>query len=259
MRIDRIKLHYQLEFQSDFHCGTGLRIGLLHRAIARDGNNFLYIPGSTLKGVLRDHATHIARFLGLVAPNQHAGGAELAHVISTNNIITLLFGSNFQPGTLFFDDALLCKEQREFYYPPQKEQEDQKHFLAQQIETRTQVSMSRVTGTAHSGMLFSSEYGTKGMRFEGNIYGILSGVPVPENPSISYSLVLLFAALNNLERIGGGKSSGFGQVTYIPTYLRINDLEYQENISVQKKIDECLDLLSEFDYYDIALEEEELC
>jgi len=35
-RVDRIQLFYNLTFQTPFHCGTGLRSGLIDRAIVRD-------------------------------------------------------------------------------------------------------------------------------------------------------------------------------------------------------------------------------
>ncbi len=245
MRTDRIEVRYQLTFDRAFHCGTGLRVGLLHRAIARDADGFLYVPGSTIKGILRDHATQIATFLvpNITIPSQHTLTSGLAHIVSPNNIVTQIFGSHYQPGTLFFDDATLCKEQRDFY----------KLFLEQQIETRTQVSMSRVTRTARSGMLFSSEYGTQEMTFEGIIYGMVTGIPIFNEAEDNYSLVLLLAALSSLDRIGGGKSAGFGVVTCKPTYLRVKNDVFTEE-TAEKQIAAYLDLLADFGDYETALE-----
>jgi CRISPR/Cas system CSM-associated protein Csm3 (group 7 of RAMP superfamily) len=245
MKTDRIEIHYQLEFERAFHCGTGLRVGLLHRSIARDADGFLYVPGSTIKGILRDHATQIATFLvpTMKVPSQHTLKSGLAHMTSQPNIVTHLFGSHYQPGTLFFDDATLCKEQQEFYEP----------FLEQQIEARTQVSMSRVTRTARSGMLFSSEYGTQGMTFDGVIYGMVKGVPIFNDTEDNYSLILLLAALSSLDRIGGGKSAGFGVVTCKLTYLQVNDKKFTGE-TAEKQVAAYLDLLELFGEYETALE-----
>ena len=49
-RVDRIQLFYNLTFQTPFHCGTGLRSGLIDRAIVRDREGYLYVPGSSIKG-----------------------------------------------------------------------------------------------------------------------------------------------------------------------------------------------------------------
>src|SRR5437588_7887342 len=61
-RVDRIQLLYDLTFQTPFHCGTGLRSGLVDRTIVRDAEGYLYVPGSTIKGALRMHCEGLSRF-----------------------------------------------------------------------------------------------------------------------------------------------------------------------------------------------------
>src|SRR5690348_6969874 len=60
-RNDRLRLDYKLTFTTPFHCGTGLRAGLVDRTVRRDHEGYLYIPGSTLKGVLRERCEQVAR------------------------------------------------------------------------------------------------------------------------------------------------------------------------------------------------------
>lgn len=261
MRNDMIEVCYTLTFQSGFHCGTGLRQGMLHRGVVRDADGFLYVPGSTMKGTLRDHATQIARFLGLDGRVPHIASSTqavnrgdpgaLAEFATTNTSVFRIFGSRYRPGTLCFDDALLCQEQREFFCPSTKQAKQTERFLAQQVEVRTRVSMSRITGTAHRHMLFSSEYGAPGMQFEGSISGWLEGLPVVSDASVSYSLLLLLAALASLTHIGSGKSAGLGKVSCSLTSLKINS---QEMID---KVIHWLGLLTDFEYYSLVAEEEE--
>ena len=52
---DRKNIEIQLTFCSDWHIGTGGGVpGVSDRAILRDEKGFLYIPGRTLRGILRD-------------------------------------------------------------------------------------------------------------------------------------------------------------------------------------------------------------
>ena len=67
MPQDFINIDYQIEFETPFHFGTGLHRNLLDRSVCRDANDYLYIPGSTLKGVFRERCEQIARLVGLRA------------------------------------------------------------------------------------------------------------------------------------------------------------------------------------------------
>ena len=51
------KLIYKIEFQSYWHIGSGLSTGTANDAsLLKDRNNFPFIPGKTLKGLIRDAA-----------------------------------------------------------------------------------------------------------------------------------------------------------------------------------------------------------
>ena len=247
MQTEKIAINYQLQFASPFHIGTGLRRGLIHRSIARDANGFLYIPGSMLKGVLRDLATDIAQMLGIAVSHPHSANAGIEEFSQRGDITTCIFGSRYRPGTLFFDDARLCEEDVRFFQPPQAPQNDAQRYLSRQTAVRTQVSMSRRTGTARQNALFSSEYGVPDLRFEATIHGILSGLPFIDKPE-TYSLVLLIAALCSLEKIGGNKSVGAGRVSCSITQLRVND--------EPRAAEEYLELLPDFELYELVEAEE---
>jgi hypothetical protein len=59
-------------------------------------------------------------------------------------------------------------------------------YLASQVSVRGQVSLSRLSGTARRGFLYSSEYGIADLRFAGRVYGLLPGVPMAlHDPTIT--------------------------------------------------------------------------
>ncbi len=48
-------LYYQIEFHSDWHCGSGLSSGAeLDARVIRDADGLPFLPGRTVKGLLRD-------------------------------------------------------------------------------------------------------------------------------------------------------------------------------------------------------------
>jgi CRISPR/Cas system CSM-associated protein Csm3 (group 7 of RAMP superfamily) len=54
-------LQYQIKFFSAWHCGSGLGSGAdLDAVVLRDADGFPFVPGKTLKGLLRDAATLLA-------------------------------------------------------------------------------------------------------------------------------------------------------------------------------------------------------
>ena len=245
----RIDLHYRLYFSSAFHFGTGMRAGLVQRAIARRRDGMPYVPGSTLKGVLRDHATQIARMLNTPARMPHAEGEEDVGEFSRDaDLVASIFGSRVRPGTLSFDDAALCREDQQLLTVGEG---NQQRLILAPSETRTRVSMSRRLGTARSGLLFTSEYGLGDLRFDGRIGGVLRGVPLLSDSTCSYELTLLLAALHSLERLGGTTSVGAGRVRGTILSLSIDGIQPTTTISAM------LDGLMELDFYELSREEAE--
>ena len=253
MLRERIELQYRLTFSSVFHFGTGMRAGLTHRAVARDAAGYLYVPGSTLKGVVRDHATRIAALLGIFSRPPHNLTDDLAECAPQADITTLIFGSRWRPCTLAFDDARLCRADRDFFGAGERQ-----IFKERQIETRTRVSMSRLTGTARAELLFSSEAGIPDLSFDGQITGVLDGVPtswIDGTPDAtldaadhSYSVVLLLAALRSIDRLGAGKSSGGGRLHCSITQLVVDGTE--------RSVDSYLERIPTIEFYTLAEEED---
>ena len=89
-----------------------------------------------------------------------------------------------------------------------------------QTSIATQVRIDRVTRTAANEALYTSEFGTRYLAFEGTIKGQLDctpikklAVPVQGQDTLTptYSLLILLAGLLMIERLGGNKSTGKGQ------------------------------------------------
>lgn len=251
MVTEYVRIDYCLHFISPFRFGTGLRKGLIHRVVARNADDYLYVPGSTLKGVLRERCEQLAGLFELEVIDPHA--EDMAEVNPDLAIVNRIFGSRFYPSSLYFDDAQLKKEQREWFEPQVRDRKlrDAKRpeFRAWQTEKRTQVSISRLTRSAIPGRLYNSEYGVKGLKFEGSIYGMLDGFRLEEENPGTYSLLLLLAGLYSLDfdRLGGNKSTGAGQFELELSKLTVNG----QTLAVK----ELLDKLEELELYALARED----
>jgi CRISPR/Cas system CSM-associated protein Csm3 (group 7 of RAMP superfamily) len=244
MKKERIHLTYQLHFDSAFHFGTGLRGGLVHRLVARNADDYLLVPGSTLKGVVRERCEQLAKLFDIRTTRPHTDDwAEVK--ASRPDIVAQVFGTRFVPGKLYFDDAQLIDEQQAWFELPAGWRPFQRHkFRKWQTEQRTQVSLSRVTHTAQPGRLYTSEYGRANLTFTGTIRGLVAGTELFDNDSWgTYPLLLLITGLLSLERIGGSKSSGAGELTVTIGKLEVDGTERQ-----------VADLLSDLPSFDLYLE-----
>lgn len=207
-RRERVRIEYQITFEAPFHCGTGQPAGLIDRSVQRDVDGFLVVPGSTLKGAVRERCERLARLLGLEVISPHAPQG-LMQFRPNSGPVQALFGSRMQPGTLFFDDAKLSAEWRDFFQP-QNAPSLETVYRRWQVEERTQVSLSRRTGTARPNALFTSEYGIRGLTFDGQIYGMIQDCPLVDQEG-TFALVLLVAGLLAVDCLGGHRSAGAGR------------------------------------------------
>lgn len=235
-RTDRIKLTYTMTFEAGFHCGSGLSRLLVDRAVRRDVKGYLIVPGSTVKGILRDRCEQLAKLFGLVARSPHDEVEALKEYVAPD-LLARLFGSRLRGGGLCFDDLTMALDDREFFDAT----------LSLQTSERTQVSLSRRTGAARPEALFSSEFGFTSLRFNGEIAGHVSDLPLEGDADGStYSLLLLLAGLISLDRVGGNKSSGLGRCRTDIVSLTIN--------SEHRDFGQLLTRLADLEYADIARE-----
>ena len=230
-RIDRIHLAYTLTFLTPFHFGTGLREGLLDRTVVRDSGEYLYVPGSTLKGTVREHCEQLARLYEdkwsdarTRVIDLHDEKKGLWGLGQTSTMIARIFGSHQQPGHLFFNDAHQSDEERAIFDGGgQGNQSIEGKYKSAQTDIYTQVRLDRPTRTSVPGALFTSEFGIRNFAFQGSIEGWLECTPIksiPEGPT--YSLLLLLAGMHLLDAIGGNKSTGKGRCNFTITSLTVN-------------------------------------
>ena len=254
-KINRIQIEYDLIFATLFHCGTGIREGLIDRTVIRDNEQYLYIPGSTFKGVLREHCEQLARFYDAEeqAPDQRATqpieSPHNAEAVlqwfgkSKPNMITRIFGSQLAPGKLFFDDARQDEDMLHQY--DSEERGGEGKYKGLQVTPYTQVRLDRPTRTAVRGALYTSEFGASNIVFKGTIQGWLECDIIdprsidPRSRAIfeqaqqsgftpTYSLLLLLAGLQMIERLGGNKSTGKGKCSCQISKVLLNGQECTE-------------------------------
>lgn len=61
-----INLQYQIEFHTDWHCGSGLSAGAdVDSLVVKDENQLPFVPGKTIKGLFREAVECIAALRGL--------------------------------------------------------------------------------------------------------------------------------------------------------------------------------------------------
>ena len=238
-RTDHVKVSYSLTFDASFHCGSGLSRLLIDRAVRRDFEGHLIVPGSTVKGTLRDRCEQLARLFGLEARSPHDELEALKEYIAPD-LLARLFGSRLRGGALYFDDLTMASEDAALFDVTQ---------LSQTGE-RTQVSLSRSTGAARPKALFSSEFGFTGLGFMGEIAGHIRDLPLDESPdSPTYALLLLLTGLLSLDRMGGNKSTGFGRCRTEITSLIVNN--------EPRSVGHWLKRLADLEYADFAREADE--
>jgi len=206
-----VQIDYELQFDAPFHFGTGIAAGLIDRTVIRDAGRDLYVPASTFKGVLREHCEQLCRFYlpNTQIASPHDTYAALAQFGKTPTLISRIFGSPLYPGGLRFNDA-------------RQQEEVKKVYREMQTNIATQVRIDRMTRTAANEALYTSEFGTRYLIFEGTIKGLLDCTPIEKLAVIAqgeetyrltptYSLLILLAGLLMVERLGGNKSTGKGR------------------------------------------------
>jgi CRISPR/Cas system CMR subunit Cmr4 (Cas7 group RAMP superfamily) len=223
---------YHLTFETPFHCGTGLRSALIDRTVVRDHEQYLYVPGSTIKGVVREHCERLERMYSArdntddVIGSPHDARNALMALGKPVTMISRIFGSHYNPGHLFFEDARLSEDDKRLY---QKGQGDD-GYKSLQTDLYTQVRLHRPTRTSVAGALYTSEFGVRDTTLQGKISGWLRCTPIeeisPQRPT--YSLLLLLAGLHMLDRIGGNKSTGKGKCCCEVNTVEIGEESYSK-------------------------------
>jgi CRISPR/Cas system CSM-associated protein Csm3 (group 7 of RAMP superfamily) len=221
----QVNIALQIRFDSKWHFGSGESGLLIDRLIRRDTRGWPFIPGSTLKGVVRESCEKLSRSLQFPEPaDPHQTDLTIQDTFRPLNKlespVDRIFGNRYQCGNLFFRDVRLDAP------PPYR-----------LFKEQSRNSVYRMLGTAREHHLFSSEY-VMPMIFSAHIEGYHRNLVCLEGDP-PYEYCLLVAGILSLERIGADKSTGSGK-----TLIRIDSLEYNGKP---------IDTASVFEYLDAEL------
>ncbi len=205
MKPQRLDLCYNIIWKGRWHVGSGYQSAAADRLLRRiggaDGDPF--VPGSQIKGVLRQQCERLALALDLEAVNPHAGTTEdeqslvrhFTSLVKSDLIVDRLFGSRYQGECLFVTNAL-----------PASSDEEKNTF------SQTRTAIDRVTGTVMEQHLFTTELVEGGLKLQGEIRGRHpAGVLSQDSEGFPYEYSLLVASLLSLDTLGGDKSVGLGR------------------------------------------------
>ena len=214
-----LKINLTICFKSKWHTGSGEGGFLVDRLIRKDARGWPCIPGSTLKGVIRENCEKLSRTLGFPAPlNPHEtepSSKAFALLNTLDSPVDRIFGNKYQSGNLFFRDARLKEE------PPHR-------FLREQ----SRICSYRKLRTAKDQHLFSTQYAGVA-EFETRINGYHEDLAFvfEEDPPCAYCL--LIAGIKMTDRLGGDKSTGSGRIN-----IRFDTIEYNgEPVSMDTVLD----------------------
>ncbi|MFH1114077.1 MAG: RAMP superfamily CRISPR-associated protein [Pseudomonadota bacterium] len=229
-----IRLDLEIAFSSRWHGGSGESSLTTDRLIHRDSRNLPFIPASTLKGIIRQSCEKLSRTQGFAEPwDPHQRDLTLVNAFvqfsEMASPIDRLFGTNFEPGGLFFRDAHL---------------KDAAHAGT---FTRNRAARYRILNTARDQHLFSVEYSSPEVlctRIDGRHRGLVSF----DEKMPPFAYCLLIAGILAVERIGGDKSTGSG---WLNGPIKLQRVEYNGSDVV---LDNVFELLDSEDYLEMREE-----
>lgn len=210
--MHRISLDLSITLNSRWHAGTGEGSLTVDRIFRRDSANLPYIPGSTLKGIVRESCERLCRTYGFPEPHDpHATNIRDKGIFGplnqTTSPVDALFGNKFESGEIFFRDVRLDPESE-----------------AEKSYEITRTSMYRGLRTVRDGHLFTSEYAGEEC-YQTTIDGFHRHLLATAPNDIPIAYCLLIAGILNVDRIGGEKSTGCGIVDIIITKAEYNGRE----------------------------------
>ena len=117
-------MKYKINLLSDWHCGSGLSAGVESDAeVLKDDSNLPYIPGKTIKGLLKDALMEMPEHY---APRDMVGKLFGREEKDKDGMVI-----RTHKGSLFFSNATLCAEEQEEVVPELAE------FLYRNISSTT--------------------------------------------------------------------------------------------------------------------------
>lgn len=209
MKMHRISLDLEIKFGSRWHAGTGEGSMTINRIFRRDSANLPYIPGSTLKGIVRESCERLCHILGFPEPHDpHSTKLREKGMFGPIDKLTTpvdaLFGNKFESGEIFFRDVRLNQ-----------------NAVPEKTCEISRTSMYRGLRTVREGHLFTSEYAGEEC-FRTTIDGFHRQLLATAPSDIPFAYCLLMAGIMNIDRIGAEKSTGCGVVDISITRAEYN-------------------------------------
>lgn len=187
-----MKIKYKIEFFSEWHCGAGLAAGAdVDALVIKDRNGLPFVPGKTIKGLLREAVEELVAFRGM-----------------SKSLLVTLFGNSadrnnkdggqeidtMQQGTVYFTDAVLVEEHQLLIR--------QEHLQEFMFNT---VSSTRLTdeGVAQKHSLRRIQTVLPCV-----LYGEILDIPTSEMKQ------LLIEGLSMIKRLGVGRNRGLGRCLF---------------------------------------------
>jgi CRISPR/Cas system CSM-associated protein Csm3 (group 7 of RAMP superfamily) len=206
-----IRLELVISFESKWHSGSGEGSMISDRLIRTDSRQRPYIPGSTLKGVIRESCEKLSRTLNFPEPSDpHQRDLTIQDTFmplkELESPVDRIFGNNYESGNLFFRDARLSDK------PPY-------NFLSEQ----SRICKYRMLGTAKERHLFSTQYAAP-LTFRTTIEGYHDNLIQLLDNHPPYEYCVLIAGIKTLERIGGDKSTGKGKIEILIDKIKYNGI-----------------------------------
>lgn len=221
-----IELTYEIQLKTPAHVGTGYGFaGFLDSVVVRDGQDHVYLPGSTIKGKARAAARRLAPGLRLDTQLCAAGtpcGLLDEHVPCP---VCRLFGSPQFPGQLHFDNVQLPEDYRRLL----EEMDKRDPLTARRATTqrRTHVMLSRRRRAARPDHLFTNELIRHDLPLSGHIVGYVidrEGV----DTATPVDLALLWGALCLVTHLGRARSRGLGRCAIAIESLHVDGEPFTE-------------------------------
>jgi CRISPR/Cas system CSM-associated protein Csm3 (group 7 of RAMP superfamily) len=258
--MHRLDSALDVAFETSHHLGTGRTEGVVDRTVRRDAGGRPYVPGSAIKGALRQSAERLAHHLDQHLMNmggkpsdcfgrrQRAGNAldEACRAPDPRQmciggdpcIVCRVFGNVMTGRRLLVADASSRSDDPEAktHQALADDEDDQttaRSPISGDFEAVTHLSVDRRRRGAAHGKLFTSEYARPETTFQTRLSGQFHGTPVDDETRAGVGnppreLVLLVGAVRLTRQIGAEASTGHGRcrLRFGQERVSLGDVDY---------------------------------
>jgi len=204
MQERKINLELTIKFYSPFIIGSGFGLaGLIDLTTIKDTSNIIYIPASSLKGKIRSEFKKVMEAIGVKVCNSIVTSKK--EICKESNIrdacvICRIFGSEFYPGSLIFEDAVMNDNTKAILIKMVRD----RVVPAFQSTVRTGIKINRHLRTADEGALYTMESVNPSIIFTSRITGRCY---IKDNDEYSY----FKETIRMITHLGGNKARGMGR------------------------------------------------